>query len=97
VQELPALSHKVEESKRVRKVLGQIHDLTHMILSIGDGFPLATLFQEVEGKTPDELARRSDELARDMDKIGKQIRDAADLAGGVAHKFSSSRSWGQRL
>jgi uncharacterized protein YhaN len=89
VQELPALSHKVEESKRVRKVLGQIHDLTHTILSLGDGFSLATLFQEVEGKTPDELARRSDELARDMDKIGKQIRDAADLAGVSRTNFQA--------
>jgi len=89
VEELAALSNKVEESKRVRKVLGQIHDLTHTILSLGDGFPLATLFQEVEGKTPDELAQRSDELARDMDKIGKQIRGAADLAGVSRTNFQA--------
>jgi len=80
-QDLAALSHKVEESRRVRYVLGQIHDLTHTILSLGDGFPLATLFQEVKGKTPDQLAGRSEELVRDLDRIGKQIRDTADLAG----------------
>ncbi len=88
-QDLPALSHKVEESKRVRNVLGQIHDLTHTILSLGDGFPLATLFQEVEGKTPDQLAGRSEELVRDLDKVGKQIRDTADLAGASRTNFQS--------
>jgi uncharacterized protein YhaN len=88
-QDLSALSHKIEESKRVRNVLGQIHDLTQTILSLGDGFPLATLFQEVEGKTPDQLAGRSEELVRDLDRIGKQIRDTADLAGASRTNFQS--------
>lgn len=51
--DLSALSHKVEESRRVRNVLGQIHDLTQTILSLGDGLPLTALFREVGGKTPD--------------------------------------------
>jgi uncharacterized protein YhaN len=88
-QDLSALSHEVEESRRVRNVLGQIHDLTHTILTLGDGFPLAALFQEVEGKTPDQLAGRSEELVRDLDKIGKQIRVAADLAGVSRTNFQS--------
>jgi uncharacterized protein YhaN len=86
---LSALSQEVEESRRIRKVLGQIQDLTHTVLSLGDGLPLAALFQEVVGKTPDQLAGRSDELVRDLDKIGKQIRDAADLAGASRTNFQS--------
>lgn len=87
--DLSDLSRKVEESKRVRNVLGQIHDLTQTILSLGDGLPLPALFQEAEGKTPDLLAARSDDLVRDLDKIGKQIRDAADLAGASRTNFQS--------
>ncbi|MDQ2840259.1 MAG: hypothetical protein M3Y72_04305, partial [Acidobacteriota bacterium] len=87
--DLSDLSRKVEESKRVRNVLGQIHDLTQTILSLGDGLPLPALFQEAEGKTPDLLAARSDELVHDLDKIGKQIRDAADLAGASRTNFQS--------
>jgi uncharacterized protein YhaN len=89
VENLSALSQEVEESRRIRKVLGQIQDLTHTVLSLGDGLPLAALFQEVVGKTPDQLAGRSDELVRDLDKIGKQIRDAADLAGASRTNFQS--------
>ncbi len=89
VESLTALSQEVEESKRIRTVLGQIHDLTHTVLSLGDGLPLAALFKEVEDKTPDQLAGRSDELVRDLDKIGKQIRDAADLAGASRTSFQA--------
>jgi uncharacterized protein YhaN len=89
VENLPALSHKIEESRRIRKILGQIHDLNHTVLSLGDGLPLTALFQEVEGKTPDQLAGRSDELVRTLDKLGKQIRDAADLAGASRTSFQA--------
>ncbi len=81
VEELPALSERIEESKRVRKVLDEIDDLKQTILSLGDGVPLAALLGEAEGKTPDHLALRSDELARELAKLSKQIRAAADLAG----------------
>lgn len=81
VEELPALSERIEESKRVRKVLDEIDDLKQTILSLGDGMSLAALLGEAEGKTPDQLALRSDELIGELAKLSKQIRDAADLAG----------------
>ena len=88
-QDLPALSRHVEESRRVRNILGEIHDLTQRILSLGDGLPLAALFQEVDGKTPDQLAGRSEELMNELDRLGKQIRITADNAGASRTQFEA--------
>jgi uncharacterized protein YhaN len=89
VEELPALSERVEESRRVRKVLNEIDDLKQTILSLGDGVSLTALLGEAEGKAPDQLALRSDELARELAKLSKQIRDAADLAGVSRTNFQA--------
>ncbi len=88
-QDLPALSHHVEESKRVRNILGQIHDLTQKILSQGDGLPLMDLSQEVEGKTPDQLAARAESLVSELDRLGKEIRDTADKVGASRTQFEA--------
>lgn len=88
-QDLPALSHHVEESKRVRNILGQIHDLTQKIISQGDGLPFMDLLQEVEGKTPDQLAARAESLVGELDRLGKEIRDTADKAGASRTQFEA--------
>lgn len=86
---LAELSEQVERSKSLRGVLGQIDALTLRILSVGDGLPLAALLQEVEGATPDQLAAQSDVLVRALEKLGVEIREAADLAGVSRTNFES--------
>ncbi|MGI4757383.1 MAG: AAA family ATPase [Janthinobacterium lividum] len=89
VESLPALAERVEESRRVRKVLDEIDDVKGRILSLGDGLPLAALLKEVDGKVPDSMAMRSDELSHELDTLGKQIRDTADLAGVSRTNFQA--------
>ncbi|MGI4981246.1 MAG: hypothetical protein ACRYHB_12735, partial [Janthinobacterium lividum] len=89
VDTLPALAERVEESRRMRKVLDAIDDVRAKLLSLGDGVPLAGLLQEAEGKTSDQLAARSGELAQELEKLGEDIRVKADQAGVSRTNFQA--------
>lgn len=87
VDDVDALSDRLDLSAQVRTLRATIRDLETEIVSNGDGYGLEELLEALGQTTPDEIAVRRERASQEADELDEEISNAARTYGDARRRF----------